>query len=112
MCIRDSSSTLLYHTLLDPVLPEACDDIRHPPYPLLCFGNFRTLSAASGPASATSGASATSEVAPFRLRADAKKGVIVEMDGDWFSAFRLSVRDWPGAEPASEAGPGFVGGAP
>ena len=86
--VRELSSALLYHTLLDPVLPESCDDIRHPPSPLLSFGNFRTRSAASGPASATSSTSATSELAPFWLRADAKKGPNVEADGDWFSVRR------------------------
>ena len=90
--VREFSSAFLYHTLLDPVLPESCDEIRHPSSPLLSFGNFRTRSAASGPASATSRASATSEMAPFWLRADAKKGLNVEADGDWFSARRPSAR--------------------
>lgn len=80
--VRELSLALLYHTLLDPVLPESGDDIRHPSHPLLSFGNFRTHSAASGPASAPSGASVTSEAAPCWLRADAKRGVNVATDGD------------------------------
>lgn len=97
--VGELSSALLYHPLLDPVLPESCDDIRHPPSPLLSFGNFRTRSAASGPASAASRASGTSEMAPFWLRADAKKGLSVGSDSDWFSAPRLSARVRQGAGP-------------
>ena len=109
--VRERSSALLYHTLLDPVLPESCDDIRHPPSPLLSFGNFRTRSAASGPASATSRTSATSELAPFLLRADAEKSPNVEAGCDWFSAPRLSARVRPGAGPGPvrEAGPESAG---
>lgn len=70
--VRQLSSALLYHTLLDPVLSKSGDEIRHPPSLLLPFGNFRTRSVASGPASATPRASAASEEAPFWPRAEAK----------------------------------------
>jgi hypothetical protein len=63
--VRELSSALLYHTLLDPVLSESCDDIRHPPSPVLSFGNFRTISVTSGSASADTRTSAASELAPF-----------------------------------------------
>lgn len=87
--VRQLSSALLYHTLLDPVLSKSCDEIRHPLSPLLSFGNFRTRSVASGPASATPIASAASEQAPFYLRAEAKKGGNEEKSRDWFSVKRL-----------------------
>lgn len=108
--VRERSSALLYHTLLDPVFPESCDDIRHPPSPLLSFGNFRTRSAASGPASATSRTSATSELAPFWLRADAEKSPNIETGCDWFSAPRLSARVRPGAGPETGQGRDQRGG--
>lgn len=38
-------------------------------------------------------------MAPFWLRADAKKGLSVGSDGDWFSAPRLSARVRQGAGP-------------
>lgn len=111
---RQLSSPLLYYALLDPVLSESCDDIRHPPSPLISFGNFRTRSVTSGPASATLSASAVSELAPLWLRAEAMRGLNVGTHHDWLCARRMrAVSSWGRGLRISAGGAGvcWEGGA-